>query len=378
MNSRIIFVDGISGAGKGTQIPFIKNYLENKGYQVLCVREPSDFLEVLARDYKRRTDRSGRVASMLFAADRLHQYEHTIVPFFNKYPNGLVISDRSKFSSYIYQVEQGVPLEEVVEMNRFYPNADLSLLFLCEPEIALGRIDQRGERSVDEQIEKIRILKGKYEKLAQMCKQKIVRTDGDIEAVQAQLLARLDNFLNVKQKKVIFLDKDGTLVDNSGYPEIIPTDEIYFEHTVDGLRTLQEAGYHFYMVSSQPWVARGRMTVEKVDATFRSVIQKYAEKGVTIQGYKFCPHHRKEGACRCKKPNTLLLEQIAAENSIDIDNSYMIGDMGMDIDCGKNFGLQTILVETSHAKDRELNFLPTYCCADVNAAAEWIIKNNLS
>ncbi len=374
MNSRIIFVDGISGAGKGTQIPFIERYLQGKGYDVLTVREPSSFLDGISREYKRREDRSGMVATLLFAADRLHQYEHTIVPFLADHPQGIVLSDRSKLSSVVYQAEQGVPVEDIVHINRFYPDADLSLLLLCEPDIAIARIDRRGERSVDEELVKIRRLKQRYEALARNTGQRIVRSDGDPEAIQAQLRSHLNTFLGVPQEKVVFLDKDGTLVDNSGYPGIIPTDAIYYEHTVNGLRALQEGGYKLILISSQPWVARGRMTADEVEATFQSVTRKYADVGITIEGYKFCPHHRVEGGCRCKKPNTLLLEQIADTMDVDIANSFFVGDMGIDIDCGRNFGLRTVLVETSSAADRELGSEPTHRCADVNAAAEWILS----
>ncbi len=374
MSSRIIFVDGISGAGKGTQIPFIQTYLQGKGYDVLIVREPSPFLEEISRNYKRRDDRSGRVASMLFAADRLHQYEHTIAPFLREHSNGLVVSDRSKLSSIVYQSEQGVPVEEIVALNRFYPDADLSLLLLCEPEIALGRIDRRGERSVDEEIEKIRRLKMKYETLGHSYGQKIVRTDGDPEAIQAQLRSHLNTSLDIPQNKAVFLDKDGTLVDNSGYPEKIPTDDIYYEQTVNGLLALQEEGYRLFMISSQPWVARGRMTVEEVEATFRNVTGKYAAHEIIIDGYGYCPHARSEG-CRCKKPNTLLLENFALQYGINTAESYFIGDMNDDVLCGRNFGLKSIRVETGEAKAEERTLPGDYVCADVNAAAEWILRS---
>jgi len=375
MNSRILFVDGISGAGKGTQIPFIQSYLESKGYDVLSVREPSSFLDGISREYKRRGDRSGRVATLLFAADRLHQYEHTLVPFLRDNPKGIVVSDRSKLSSMVYQAEQGVAVEDIVAMNRFYPDADLSLLLLCEPEIAIGRIDRRGEgRSVDEEIGKIRSLKEGYEALAGNFEQKIVRTDGDPEAIQAQLRSHLNTFLGVPQQKVVFLDKDGTLVDNSGYPQTIPTDAIYYEHTVNGLRALHDAGYMLFMISSQPWVARGRMTGEEVEKIFQSVTEKYASHGITIKGYGYCPHARSEG-CRCKKPNTLLLEQIAAEHPVDIEHSFFIGDMNDDVLCGRNFGLRSIRVETGKADPKERNLSADYICADVNAAAEWILRS---
>ena len=65
--------------------------------------------------------------------------------------------------------------------------------------------------------------------------------------------------------KAVFLDKDGTLVDNSGYPEVIPTDKLLAEEVIDGLRYLQEKGYRLFIVSNQSWISKGRLSQQQVE-----------------------------------------------------------------------------------------------------------------
>ena len=373
--SGIILVDGISGAGKGSSVPFIASYVSGLGYTPLCVREPSSFLESQIRDYRKRSDRSGHVEALLFAADRRYQYEHLIAPFLDNNPKGIVISDRSFLSSFVYQSQQGVPLEELRSLNAFYPKPLVALLLLCEAEKAIVRIEGRAlDRGADEQVEKIRRLKKGYEDLALGLQQRIVRTDGSLLAVEFQIASHLNTLFEKPMEKAILLDKDGTLVDNSGYPTKIPSDEIYFEHTLEGLTQLQREGYKIIIHSSQPWIAQGRMTLPEADTIFQSIVAQYASHGVTIDGFFYCPHAREEG-CSCKKPKTGLLEQAAKAFHIDTTKSWCIGDMGVDIEMGRDFGLRTIRVLTGHAQDEDhYSVSPDYICPDVNAAAEAILQ----
>lgn len=173
--------------------------------------------------------------------------------------------------------------------------------------------------------------------------------------------------------KAIFLDKDGTLVDNSGYPDIIPSDKIFFDKTVKGLKILQNAGFKLIIISSQPWIADGRLKTEQVDEFFNSVVTKYLKEGIKIDAYYYCPHNRSEG-CKCKKPNTALLEMAVERFKIDPSESFFIGDMWEDILTGKNFGLKTILVKTGCGKDYNSTIEPDFIVEDVNEAAEEIWK----
>lgn len=381
MKSRLVLVDGISGSGKGTHIPYIADFFTKHNYDPFIVREPSDFLGSFIFNYRRITshERDPEIEALLFAADRKHLFRFALEPILTR-ESYVVISDRSVMSN-VYQITRGVSISKILALNEFYPTPDLALIFLCEPEEALRRIEKRARETgtpvtLEEHVTRIAELKEAYESFARAVPHfnpKIVNTDGSILAVQYQLRSHLNNLLGIPMERAVFLDKDGTLVDNSGYPEKIPSDEIYFDQTAEGLRRLQDAGFKLIIVSSQPWVAQGRLTLEDVERVFKSVVAKYDEKGVKIDRFYYCPHHRSED-CMCKKPNTGLLEKAVDEFSLDTSRSFMVGNMDVDIKLGRNFGLTTCLVKTGNGSRYDEKVKPNIVTDDINSFAGTILR----
>ena len=83
--------------------------------------------------------------------------------------------------------------------------------------------------------------------------------------------------------KAIFLDKDGTLVDNSGYPTIIPTDKLLYHDILVGLSWLQQQGYVLILISNQSWIAKGRLSQTEVQMIFSSVWQQLRQADILIK-----------------------------------------------------------------------------------------------
>ncbi len=71
-----------------------------------------------------------------------------------------------------------------------------------------------------------------------------------------------------------------------------------------------------------------------------------AKYGARVDATYYCPHHPDDG-CECRKPGTALFRKAAREHGIDLQDSYVIGDMQMDIDAGKALGCKTVLVTPS-------------------------------
>lgn len=164
--------------------------------------------------------------------------------------------------------------------------------------------------------------------------------------------------------KAIFIDKDGVLVDNSGYPDIIPSDKLLENNILKGLKNIQEKGYKKIIVSNQPWISKGILSKQQVDAIFESVLKKLKEKEIIIEDYYYCPHHTADN-CECKKPKPKMVLDAAKKHDIDINESFIVGDMDNEILLGKSIGLKTILVLTGNGKEfTHLN--PDYIINDLN------------
>jgi D-glycero-D-manno-heptose 1,7-bisphosphate phosphatase len=152
------------------------------------------------------------------------------------------------------------------------------------------------------------------------------------------------------RRRAVFLDKDGTLVDDVPY-NVDPARVALRPGVVEGLRMLQRAGFVLVVVSNQPGVALGyfehdalRMVEERIDALLSAA-------GVVLAGYAWCPHHpggvRADYAiaCDCRKPAPGLLIDAAARHALDLRASWMIGDILDDIEAGHRAGCRTVLVD---------------------------------
>lgn len=150
--------------------------------------------------------------------------------------------------------------------------------------------------------------------------------------------------------KSFFIDKDGTLVNNSGYPKIIPSDVLLENDVLKGLKHIQEKGYKIIIISNQPWIAKGRATLKEIDEIFVRLKNKLAQKGIKIDDYYYCPHQSSD-YCECKKPLPKMILDAAQYHKIDLSQSYTVGDMDDDILAGLAAGTKTILVKTGRGGD---------------------------
>ena len=150
--------------------------------------------------------------------------------------------------------------------------------------------------------------------------------------------------------RAIFLDRDGTLVHPRHYPSR-PDDLILYDGITTPLADLQRAGFRLVVVTNQSGIARGYFTEDDLDRMHRHLAAQLAAAGVTIDAFYYCPHHP-EGAipelairCDCRKPQPGMLHQAANDLGIDLERSWLIGDILDDIEAGNRAGCRTVLVD---------------------------------
>jgi len=143
-------------------------------------------------------------------------------------------------------------------------------------------------------------------------------------------------------KKVVFLDRDGVLNEDTHYPHEL-SDYHRLPGVVEGLLALQEAGYVLVILTSQSGIGRGMYTEAQYQKFATHQLRDLAEGGVNITGVFFCPHHLEEGVgeyridCECRKPKPGLVKQAAAAlGPFDYSSSWIIGDRGRDIEMAQN------------------------------------------
>jgi len=149
---KFITIDGLEGAGKSTQIDFIKKYLSDRNRDVFLTREPGgtdlgERLRALLLDKKIDAMNPDTELLLMFAARNEH-VKKVIVP---KLEKGVwVISDRFTDASYAYQGGgRRIPLERIGELEQwtlqdFVP--DMTFLLDLDVELGLLRVEKRGEK----------------------------------------------------------------------------------------------------------------------------------------------------------------------------------------------------------------------------------------
>jgi D-glycero-D-manno-heptose 1,7-bisphosphate phosphatase len=177
---------------------------------------------------------------------------------------------------------------------------------------------------------------------------------------------------------VVFLDKDGTLIENIPYNvDISIVRLVPFANLA--LRSLNKAGWRIAVVTNQSGVARGFFKESALAEVETRLQELLAEWNVPLAGFFYCPHHP-EGivaehaiSCRCRKPEPGLI--LAACERLDVSprSCWLIGDSSSDIQAGHRAGCRTILICPTSDSVLDRSSVRTHEAPDLFGAAEIIL-----
>ena len=153
----------------------------------------------------------------------------------------------------------------------------------------------------------------------------------------------------IKPKRAVFLDRDGVINkpivrDGKPYPPAHRRDFVFFPGVVTAVDDLIRYGYVVIVVTNQPDVGNGLQKQE--------VVEKIHDKMLTslkVHEIKVC-YHREEDNCFCRKPSPGMILESAQKWSIDLSESFMIGDRWRDIEAGKAAGCRTIWIRSNYTE----------------------------
>ena len=177
--------------------------------------------------------------------------------------------------------------------------------------------------------------------------------------------------------KGIFLDRDGTISDDTMYPHKAE-DFRLLPGVVEGLKKLSKE-YMFIIITNQSGIGRGIFKEEDMYKFNEKLINELKKENIKIKKIYFCPH-TPEDNCDCRKPATKNIEQAKKDFDIDMESSWMIGDHPSDVELGKRAGTRTIYLKTGHGQkhleDLEKDGInPNFIAENFSQAANFIIKN---
>jgi D-glycero-D-manno-heptose 1,7-bisphosphate phosphatase len=186
------------------------------------------------------------------------------------------------------------------------------------------------------------------------------------------------------KKRAVFLDRDGTINKDVGYPSSFSMVEIY-PYSFEAIKKINEAGLLAVIVSNQSGVGRGLIVEKDLHDIHQKLRVAFAKRNAHFDGVYYCPHYhlssipRYRKNCRCRKPNPGMGLQAATELNIDMNNSYMVGDKVADILFGRNIQAKPILLLTGFGqkalpKLKKKGIVPAHVAGNLLDAVNWILK----
>jgi D-glycero-D-manno-heptose 1,7-bisphosphate phosphatase len=185
-------------------------------------------------------------------------------------------------------------------------------------------------------------------------------------------------------RAAVFLDRDGTMIEDVGYLDAIARVALY-PWTIDAIRALNRADLAVVVVTNQSGIARGFFGEAFVESTHRFLSSRLEAGGARVDAYYYCPHHpagtvaRYARPCDCRKPAPGLIDRAAGDLGLDASRSFVVGDKWLDVQLGRAVGARSILVRTGGGSVEETR-PPAGVAADavvanLAAAASWILLN---
>lgn len=262
-------------------------------------------------------------------------------PNSHPYDSGIVVADAEG------KVTQWLHKEEPRQWYRNCVNAGLHLL---SPKI-LDRFQEPKKTDLDRDVLQPLISAGELYAYRSPEYVKDMGTPDRLFSVEEDLIGGKPQARNLTHaQKAIFLDRDGTINRYVGFLKS-PEEFELLSGVCQAVRKINESGYLAIVVTNQPVIARGEVSLEGLDEIHRKMETLLGREGAFLDAVYFCPHHPDRGFagerpeykidCDCRKPKPGMLQRAARDFHIDLSASWMVGDGEQDVLCGKNAGCKT-------------------------------------
>jgi len=184
-------------------------------------------------------------------------------------------------------------------------------------------------------------------------------------------------------RPAVFLDRDGTLVEEAGYLDRLER-LVFFPYSIDAVRLLNRADFTVVIVTNQAGIARGIFKEAFVAEAHQHITARLSAGGARVDRFYYCPHHPEavieqyRKSCDCRKPQPGLLQQAAKDLDLALDRSFVVGDRWHDLEAGQRVGCRGVLVRTGYGRTEERSphdrVTPTAIVDNLVEAVSWILR----
>ncbi len=150
------------------------------------------------------------------------------------------------------------------------------------------------------------------------------------------------------QQKYAILDRDGTLIDEPQDSfQVDSLDKLrILDGAIEGLKELQSLGYKLVMITNQNGIGTPSFPTVDFERPQQAMLEIFQEAGISFEEVFVCPHFEADN-CRCRKPQTTLLDDLMRSGTVDMRCSFVCGDRTTDEELAKNLGLRFLFMKTN-------------------------------
>ena len=150
-----------------------------------------------------------------------------------------------------------------------------------------------------------------------------------------------------QQVDYLFIDRDGTLIEEPADEQVDSLEKLQFMPGVfTALNQLQNAGYTLVLISNQDGLGTSSFSEESFNIPQKMMLQIFKSQGIQFEAILICPHWGSD-KCDCRKPKLGLVMDYLKNQTINIKNSFVIGDRESDCQLAHNMGIQSIQIGTA-------------------------------
>ena len=146
-----------------------------------------------------------------------------------------------------------------------------------------------------------------------------------------------------KYNKAAFLDRDGTLNEDTGYLHKIE-DFRWIKGAVNALRILKKNNFLIIVVTNQSGVSRGFYSENDIKKLHKWMNQQLLKYDLMIDDFFFAtdlPNNNNINSRR--KPSPAMLNEAVEKYNLDKTKCFMLGDKQTDVEAAKNAQIKGFL-----------------------------------
>lgn len=268
-------------------------------------------------------------------------------PNSHPYDSGIIVADNNgKVINWLHKEEKRL----------WYKNRVNAGIHILSPKV-LGAFNELKKVDLDRDVLKPLISTGKLFVYDSPEYVKDMGTPGRFYSVIKDISCGKVHSRNLSYKqRAIFLDRDGTINKYVGFLRKINDFEL-IDGVASAIKKINESGYLAIVITNQPVIARGEVTIEGLQEIHNKMETLLGEKDAFINDIFFCPHHPDKGFererteykinCDCRKPQIGMFLRAAEKYNIDLTKSWMVGDSEIDMIAGLNAGCKVALLGNS-------------------------------